>query len=1311
MKKKLLAGFLAAALALSSTSVLPRGFMGLDSTIEANAEITSGNYEYQVVGDGKAELLRYIGNEENVVVPATIDGYPVRRLFSSLFWDNDTVKSVTVSEGIEMIDGNVIDNCKNLTSLTLPASVKSIGHCIEQGTTSLTTIKVSASSEYFTASNNVLYSKDKTILYLLPAGTESFTVPSTVKTIWSYAMYGQTLKSIQLNEGLETIGEFAFSECSSLTSVKLPSTLKTLNSGAFYNCQNLKSVSLPDSLKTIESYCFFEDAELTSVKLPEGLSSLGERAYAGCTKMTGIDMPASVGTIGRYAVGFADTYGTPKQIPNFKYRCYYATEGQNYASSHDLPYELIDPERIDEDKRKFENGEVLSFNRIKKDHFWSSARKGFYYAGDQNDDSPLIFQSFETGTTETVRDFKVKSCNIDLAEYVRNSLSLSADTYIRFYDSENKLFSAFCQGNKLYLGYRYEAYYYSGGKYNSYYIYVLYKYDTDSNELLNTSFLGIEKLNYMGTDYDALGVDGKGRIYVAHSIHTDDDDDETDAEDETKHYIDMYSPAMKKLATAEVPTKVYSFGGFDDNSGIFSLIVYYNWIYWGYPHAMSAVILGKAGSDSLEISNRLVCTIGQLGYSNIDSPVRLIGDYICIDSPLSITGNLFNPSESGMNVFDLSQLYVSDENCFKMDLRRNYYSAPGSDYLSYEGSKYARVCAVPGGKSNHIIAVEGESKIAEYDPEKGTESAEIGFITVDHPVYELFSDSDHLYIVMRDKDNEGIFYLQRLKWSDTSKLTISNTALTVKVGDRKQLTTSTDGTFKQKVTWSSDDPTIASVSETGAVTAMKAGKAVITAVTDSGMKASCIMTITDSALAEVPGEIARSSAGAKSSNKNDNYYGGLWSSTVNSYLFENKDKTLTRAEFIDGKVVTETRSADGKTVISTKSITAELPIFGGIFVGKDFNFIVFGQKNPNYDDNVEVVRAVKYSKSWEKLGTASIKGANTYIPFDAGSLRMTESDGRLYIHTCHKMYADEDGLNHQANMTFCINESSLEIEQQQYEVYNYTTGYVSHSFNQFIKADGNRIYRLDHGDSSPRGFFLDFFLSGNDPREITGRTIASFGSSSGHYNYTGANLGGFEITTNNVVTVYSSIDQENSTSSKQYNIYLSILGKDLINPAKTVMLTEYKEDSNVTVGAPQIVKLNEETLLVMWQETRGSSSVTKFVTVNESGIKTSNIVSQKTAVSDCQPILCSDGLVRWYVTNNSAPVFYSLNLFYLNNFGRYEIGDVNKDGAINMKDLADLQRYVNGWDIDIDIKTADMNNDGKINMKDIAALQRLINSL
>ena len=129
--------------------------------------------------------------------------------------------------------------------------------------------------------------------------------------------------------------------------------------------------------------------------------------------------------------------------------------------------------------------------------------------------------------------------------------------------------------------------------------------------------------------------------------------------------------------------------------------------------------------------------------------------------------------------------------------------------------------------------------------------------------------------------------------------------------------------------------------------------------------------------------------------------------TVDSYLIE-QDGGFCRVEYVRGKtpqLVVETYSAD-RTILSQKTLEIELPLFGGFFAGEDANYFVFGQDQSTEtgNDAEEVIRVVKYSKDFKRLGSVSIRGNNTTVPFNAGSLRMVEDGAYLYVHTCHEMY-------------------------------------------------------------------------------------------------------------------------------------------------------------------------------------------------------------------------------------------------------------------------------------------------------------------
>ena len=116
-------------------------------------------------------------------------------------------------------------------------------------------------------------------------------------------------------------------------------------------------------------------------------------------------------------------------------------------------------------------------------------------------------------------------------------------------------------------------------------------------------------------------------------------------------------------------------------------------------------------------------------------------------------------------------------------------------------------------------------------------------------------------------------------------------------------------------------------------------------------------------------------APVQSSNKNRQDY-SRWSKPVTSYLYENETGGLTRVEYTGGQVVAEDYDSSF-AFQSGRIIQPELPIWGGFFAGKDYNFLIFGQENPGENDGMEVIRVVKYSKDWQRLGAASLMGANT----------------------------------------------------------------------------------------------------------------------------------------------------------------------------------------------------------------------------------------------------------------------------------------------------------------------------------------------
>ena len=273
---------------------------------------------------------------------------------------------------------------------------------------------------------------------------------------------------------------------------------------------------------------------------------------------------------------------------------------------------------------------------------------------------------------------------------------------------------------------------------------------------------------------------------------------------------------------------------------------------------------------------------------------------------------------------------------------------------------------------------------------------------------------------------------------------------------------------------------------------------------------------------------------------------------------------------------------------------------------------------------------------------------------------MAELDNKLYVYTCHTMYTTEDKLNHQANMIFTIDESTMKTVDYQYEISNLTQGYVSHSLNQYIKTYGDYIYRVDHSETGDlveggeimavNGITLTKFNKNDQPTEVAVTVPERFNIRRG--NYTGSSIGGFEIGSDNCIIAFS---QDISKTNRNRNVYLTVTDTSFYR-TKKVPLTHYTDNDNITCGTPELVKISENLFLVMWEETNKSTNevVTKGMTVDAKGQIVSSAKTLTARLSDCQPILCSDNLVKWYVTDNNGTTLYSLNPYYIESLHKHK---------------------------------------------------------
>ena len=127
----------------------------------------------------------------------------------------------------------------------------------------------------------------------------SITLPDSVTSIGDCAfVFCVGLSSITLPDSVTSIGDSAFKNCSSLTSITIPDRVTSIEPYAFDNCSSLTSITIPNSITSIGASAFYNCRSLTSITIPDRVTSIESRAFTGCSSLTSITIPDSVTSIG-----------------------------------------------------------------------------------------------------------------------------------------------------------------------------------------------------------------------------------------------------------------------------------------------------------------------------------------------------------------------------------------------------------------------------------------------------------------------------------------------------------------------------------------------------------------------------------------------------------------------------------------------------------------------------------------------------------------------------------------------------------------------------------------------------------------------------------------------------------------------------------------------------------------------------------------------------------------------------------------------------------------------------------------------------
>ena len=232
----------------------------------------------------------------SIIIPNTINGYPVVALAARSFENCDNITQLTIGRNIVSIEGSTLGGwlafkgCSGIETVYYNAvncDDFSSNNQIFNDCTSLKTIHIGSGVEkipdYFAYGIN---------------SVETITISDSVLSIGRDAFSRSGVSSITIPNSVNILGVFAFAYCQNLTSINLSNNITIIEQRTFQGCEKLQSILIPSKVTTIGAQAFEDCISLTNLTIPNGLISIGRQAFKGCTKLSNVNIPNSVNSVG-----------------------------------------------------------------------------------------------------------------------------------------------------------------------------------------------------------------------------------------------------------------------------------------------------------------------------------------------------------------------------------------------------------------------------------------------------------------------------------------------------------------------------------------------------------------------------------------------------------------------------------------------------------------------------------------------------------------------------------------------------------------------------------------------------------------------------------------------------------------------------------------------------------------------------------------------------------------------------------------------------------------------------------------------------